>query len=91
MAYTLAPFSRSESSWCIKRYSYKSISFESLKIQDEIKHNFIDICSHEELKKIFQDENPDFVFHLAAQAIVSSSYDSPIETVQTNAVGTLQF
>ncbi len=63
--------------------------FESLKIQDEIKHNFIDICSHEELKKIFQDENPDFVFHLAAQAIVSSSYDSPIETVQTNAVGTL--
>ncbi len=63
--------------------------FESLNIEDKIEHNFIDICNYEELKKIFQNENPDFVFHLAAQAIVSTSYSSPIETLQTNAVGTL--
>jgi CDP-glucose 4,6-dehydratase len=31
---------------------------------------------------------PDFVFHLAAQALVRPSYDSPLETFTTNAIGT---
>lgn len=32
---------------------------------------------------------PDFVFHLAAQALVRHSYEDPIETWQTNVLGTL--
>lgn len=32
---------------------------------------------------------PDFVFHLAAQALVRRSYDDPLETWQTNVLGTL--
>jgi CDP-glucose 4,6-dehydratase len=32
---------------------------------------------------------PDFVFHLAAQALVRRSYDDPLETWQTNVMGTL--
>ena len=32
---------------------------------------------------------PDFVFHLAAQAIVRRSYNDPVETWQTNVLGTL--
>ncbi len=31
---------------------------------------------------------PDFVFHLAAQAIVSASYKDPLETISTNVLGT---
>ena len=32
---------------------------------------------------------PDFVFHLAAQALVKRSYDDPVLTFQTNSIGTL--
>jgi CDP-glucose 4,6-dehydratase len=37
--------------------------------------------------RIFQ---PEIVFHLAAQAIVSHSYEYPIETYETNVLGTLR-
>ena len=32
---------------------------------------------------------PDYVFHLAAQSIVSKSYDSPVNTWTTNSIGTI--
>jgi CDP-glucose 4,6-dehydratase len=35
-----------------------------------------------------QDFRPDFVFHLAAQAIVSTSYRDPLETFSVNVMGT---
>ena len=49
----------------------------------------IDIRDNESLKKAFTEAQPDFVFHLAAQALVRGSYDDPIETWQTNVIGTL--
>ena len=33
-------------------------------------------------------ERPDMVFHLAAQPIVSTSYDDPVGTITTNVIGT---
>ncbi len=36
----------------------------------------------------FQQYQPDFVFHLAAQPIVRLSYDEPLDTFQTNIIGT---
>jgi CDP-glucose 4,6-dehydratase len=63
--------------------------FKSANIEDNIKHIYLDICDHENLKKILLQEKPDFIFHLAAQAIVSSSFEDPITTLQTNAMGTL--
>ena len=32
---------------------------------------------------------PDFIFHLAAQALVSKSYMNPTETISTNVIGTM--
>ena len=32
---------------------------------------------------------PEIIFHLAAQALVKKSYLNPIETFQTNSIGTL--
>jgi len=40
------------------------------------------------LKKTFEDVQPDFVFHLAAQALVRPSYQEPLQTITTNAIGT---
>ncbi len=41
------------------------------------------------LKKHIKKFKPDIVFHLAAQAIVSTSYKYPIKTLETNTLGTL--
>ena len=48
-----------------------------------------DIRDFESLSSAINDAQPDFVFHLAAQAIVSKSYESPVETFSTNVLGTV--
>ena len=47
--------------------------------------------SREEISKALVAIRPDFVFHLAAQSLVSESYDRPIETLMTNTIGTANF
>jgi len=49
-----------------------------------------DIRDLDKLNKIFQKYNPDIVFHLAAQPLVRLSYENPIETYDTNVIGTLK-
>jgi len=39
---------------------------------------------HDHIKKI----QPKFIFHLAAQALVRPSYENPLQTLNTNAIGT---
>ena len=52
-----------------------------------IKGNIKDL---EHLNTVFQTYKPDIVFHLAAQALVKYSYENPIETYETNVMGTLK-
>lgn len=49
-----------------------------------------DIRDLEALDKTFATYKPDIVFHLAAQALVRYSYANPIETYETNVIGTLK-
>lgn len=48
-----------------------------------------DVCDLEGLKRVFQAYQPQIVFHLAAQPIVRTSYENPVETYQTNVMGTV--
>jgi len=41
-----------------------------------------------EIIDIFDKEKFDTVFHLAAQAIVDTAYENPLETIKTNIIGT---
>jgi CDP-glucose 4,6-dehydratase len=56
----------------------------------EIKSIIGDIRDLDKLNKTFEKYKPDIVFHLAAQALVKSSYKNPIETYETNVMGTLK-
>ena len=47
-----------------------------------------DIRDAQKLHKAIVDFQPDFVFHLAAQPIVRTSYQIPAETFEVNAIGT---
>jgi len=62
--------------------------FQVLKLENKIKHYFSDIRDLEKMIEIFKHEKPDFLFHLAAQPIVSTSYQNPIETISSNVMGT---
>ncbi|SEH04196.1 CDP-glucose 4%2C6-dehydratase [Candidatus Venteria ishoeyi] len=48
-----------------------------------------DICNPETVKKVFQQYRPDIVFHLAAQPLVRYAYQHPVETYETNVMGSL--
>lgn len=48
-----------------------------------------DICDANAINKIFQDFQPEIVFHLAAQPLVRLSYEDPVNTWQTNVMGTI--
>lgn len=48
-----------------------------------------DIRDGDKLKDLFVQYQPEIVFHLAAQPLVRLSYDIPVETYQTNVMGTI--
>lgn len=49
-----------------------------------------DIRDLEKLNQTFETYKPDIVFHLAAQPLVRLSYEDPINTYETNVIGTLK-
>jgi CDP-glucose 4,6-dehydratase len=62
--------------------------FDHINLSKDITSRFIDIRNLSLLQKEFEKSEPEIVFHLAAQAIVRSSYTNPIETFETNVIGT---
>ncbi|PEU76087.1 CDP-glucose 4,6-dehydratase [Bacillus cereus] len=48
-----------------------------------------DITDYDSLLHALKHHNPDILFHLAAQPIVTTSYKDPIETFKTNVLGTV--
>ncbi|MEO6035915.1 MAG: CDP-glucose 4,6-dehydratase, partial [Verrucomicrobiota bacterium] len=62
--------------------------FNQLGLAQRLKHVEGDIRNPTKLSKALHSAKPDFVFHLAAQAIVRDSYANPTETFATNAMGT---
>jgi CDP-glucose 4,6-dehydratase len=47
-----------------------------------------DIRDKNRLNEVIEQYRPEFIFHLAAQPIVSTSYSDPLETLSTNILGT---
>jgi CDP-glucose 4,6-dehydratase len=63
-------------------------NYSASSVSDFILDYRIDICNSEKVKLLIEKVQPDFVFHLAAKALVGKSYQNPIETMTTNAIGT---
>ena len=47
-----------------------------------------DLNDFASLLSVIDKTKPDYIFHLAAQSYPKTSFDSPIETLQTNIIGT---
>lgn len=63
--------------------------FDLSEIENNITSIYGDIRDFDEIYKVFQSYNPEYVFHLAAQPIVSEGYNNPLYTYQTNVMGTV--
>ena len=64
-------------------------NFEVLGLEKMVSHVVGDIRHLHELKQVFDDFQPEIVFHLAAQPIVKKSFDDPKLTFDTNVGGTV--
>lgn len=63
--------------------------FQTSGVQDIVKDIRGDLCDYEFLNSTIEEEQPDFIFHLAAQALVRLSYDEPRRTFEVNIMGTI--
>ena len=63
--------------------------FEIANIESDVKSYIGDIRDLPRLKEIFDEAQPEIVFHLAAQPIVRDSYKDPAYTYETNVMGTV--
>lgn len=66
---------------------YENSLFEGLGLEHKIKHIVNDVRDIEALQAAMDEAKPDFVFHLAAQALLRRSYDDPLLTFGTNVMG----
>jgi CDP-glucose 4,6-dehydratase len=57
-------------------------------LMDYVNDYHLDIRDADSIKSLVNKIQPDFVFHMAAQALVGSSYEEPLKTFETNALGT---
>lgn len=63
--------------------------FEQLGLKSVLNHQIGDIRDAILVQRWIEQGQPDIVFHLAAQPLVRRSYVEPVETWQTNVLGTI--
>lgn len=63
--------------------------YEALELKTIINSAMADISDLSRLSELVNQTQPDVVFHLAAQSLVKPSYLEPVETYQTNVMGTV--
>lgn len=63
--------------------------FEIAGVEEGMRSVIGDIRDLEAMECVFQETQPEIVFHLAAQPIVRDSYKDPVYTYETNVMGTV--
>jgi CDP-glucose 4,6-dehydratase len=61
--------------------------FVTLRHNSLINNVFLDVRDQRAIYSLIKEIKPDFIFHLAAQAIVNDAYLNPIATISTNCMG----
>lgn len=63
--------------------------YDLANVGEKMDSQFADLNDLSVLKNALQRAKPQIVFHMAAQALVRESYNNPIQTYQTNIMGTV--
>src|SRR3989338_4774823 len=70
----------------IQRWRSKTENIDHIK--DKIKFEEADLLDAHSLYTVIDKIKPDYIFHLAAQSFVQSSWASPTQTLEVNIIGT---
>lgn len=62
--------------------------FYQLRLDSRLEHRICDIRDQTSVIDVVKNAQPEIIFHLAAQPIVRKSYREPLETWETNVMGT---
>jgi CDP-glucose 4,6-dehydratase len=63
--------------------------FEAANIDTHVINIEGDVRDRNHLERVLEKYEPEMIFHLAAQALVRLSYDNPVQTFETNIMGTV--
>ncbi len=63
--------------------------FELCQLEQDIPTHYADIRDKETLQNALLAAKPEIVIHMAAQPLVRASYQNPVETYETNVMGTV--
>lgn len=63
--------------------------FELAKVEEGMISIYGDVRDQKFLEKTIGEHNPEIIIHMAAQAILRNSYEDPVETYETNVMGTV--
>jgi CDP-glucose 4,6-dehydratase len=63
--------------------------FDQLDLANRLEHEVADVRDAAALHRSIHSFRPDFVIHMAAQPLVRRSYAIPVETYETNVMGTI--
>jgi len=63
--------------------------FEISRLSEKIINNYGNILDYSNLFEVMAGHNPEIVIHSAAQSLVRHSYENPLETFDTNLMGTV--
>ncbi|MCB2359373.1 CDP-glucose 4,6-dehydratase [Clostridium estertheticum] len=63
--------------------------FKVAQVEENMMSIIDDIRNKDRLVSVLKKYKPDIVFHLAAQSLVRKSYANPVETFETNVMGTV--
>lgn len=57
-------------------------------IKERVSLHYADLRDLHSLMVVIKNVRPDWIFHLAAQSFVTTSFDAPVDTLTTNVIGT---
>ena len=63
--------------------------YDLLKLDDCITSVIGDVTDRASLETVIKDASPEIVIHMAAQPLVQLSYEDPVDTYNTNVMGTV--
>lgn len=64
-------------------------NYEVLNLRNDIENFQGDVRNRPQLTAAIREFKPEIIFHLAAQSLVRVSYEDPVSTFETNAIGTM--
>jgi len=88
LAFLLKELNAEVTGFALQPESYPS-HFELLKLKKGINHVIGDIRDASFLYGAINECEPEYIFHLAAQALVKKSYDDPVGTFGSNVMGSV--